>query len=408
MRKSTPITRKGVELAYRYLLGRPPESEKAYEYGLSAGTVETLRGWILNSPEFADKLLRDAPRAVARCAQLAQGAEAGAAQGADPAPTPPLPLPAPTGADAARSEARAAARAGARAAAAAAQARAEAAMAAFFARHLVIHTHIEKCAGSSLILGLSRVFGRDGVLDLRRPGAPSPRSLPAEQFARIRLVTGHFYYAYPEVPVGRAPAHAGGVRDPLARLAAYFSPGQRPMPGGRAPLYIATVRDPLARLVSYLGFVRRSPTHPKYASLGTLPIAGAVEVMLKEQSPFLRNGQCLVLSRSPRFAAARASIEENYLVVLPYNAANQIPGLFRDAFGLPRPRQEVWVNAAREPVPDLQPDAALAERLRGLNSEDQALFDWVRDNEARLTARAAERLAALVAETEAPPAAAAS
>jgi len=55
------ITREEVEAAYRLLLGRMPENEAAYEYGLSAGSLEILRQWMLNSPEFARALQRDTP-----------------------------------------------------------------------------------------------------------------------------------------------------------------------------------------------------------------------------------------------------------------------------------------------------------------------------------------------------------
>lgn len=60
------ITRDEVTAAYQLLLGRMPESEKAYAYGLSAGSVQTLRRWIMNSPEFEEKLRRDAPNLLAR------------------------------------------------------------------------------------------------------------------------------------------------------------------------------------------------------------------------------------------------------------------------------------------------------------------------------------------------------
>jgi hypothetical protein len=66
MSDGTPITREGVEFAYRTLLGRPPESEKAIAYGLSAGTLETLRRWILDGEEFPRKLAKVAPSAILR------------------------------------------------------------------------------------------------------------------------------------------------------------------------------------------------------------------------------------------------------------------------------------------------------------------------------------------------------
>ena len=60
------ITRAEVELAYRLLLGRQPENEAAYEYGLSAGSVETLRRWIMDGFEFADVIKQEVPLGLRR------------------------------------------------------------------------------------------------------------------------------------------------------------------------------------------------------------------------------------------------------------------------------------------------------------------------------------------------------
>ncbi|WP_372620581.1 hypothetical protein [Falsiroseomonas sp.] len=367
MSTETPITREGVEFAYRFLLGRPPENEKAYEYGLSAGTVEALRRWIMASPEFADKLHRDAPIVFKRwLAKEREGravakAPAPPANAADPsAPAEPPTRPARP------------ARAVAPARAAAQRARAAETLAAVFARHVVIHTHIEKCAGSSVIEGFRRLFGPPACLDLRAADAPRPAKLPPEHRARIRLLTGHI--------------HHGGHEEAF----------------GRQPLYIATVRDPVARLVSFLGFLRRSVAHPEYARYAGVPVEEAVRRMVSRRYSFVGNGQCMALARTPSFEAARASIERNYLLVLPHASANRIPALFADAFGLPRPKQVIWVNATPAKPPEIVPDEALAAHIHSLNAEDDRLYHWVLENEEALLARATERLAALAA-AAAPP-----
>ncbi|HEV7264335.1 MAG TPA: hypothetical protein VGN83_05385 [Falsiroseomonas sp.] len=347
MSTETPITRDSVEFAYRFLLGRPPESEKAYQYGLSAGTVEALRRWIMASPEFADKLRRDAPIAVKRCLAAEQQARAAARKACAPADSAP---------DAAAPARRAPA-----------APRPRVLMDAFFLRNIVIHTHIEKCAGTSLVFGLQRMFGPPTCLDLRKPKQPDPRAMAPEHRARIRLLTGHFHY------------------------------GRHEEPFGRNPLYIATVRDPVARLVSFLAFLRRSETHPQYPNYGELPIGEAVEKMVTNRNLFLRNGQCLALSRAPSFEAARASIEAGYTLVLPHASANRIPALFAHAFGLPPPKEAIWVNATAAKPPEIVPDAALVAQIRALNAEDDRLYRWVLENEGALFARAAERVAALVA-----------
>jgi hypothetical protein len=368
MNPESPITREGVEFAYRFLLGRPPEDEKAYQYGLSAGTVEELRRWIMASPEFLDKLRRDAPNVLTRW--LAQQREARAAKaGNGPAAAATAPAPAKAAAPARPARAAGPARA------AALRAQAAERVAAVFARHIVIHTHIEKCAGSSVIEGFRRMLGPPACLDLRAANAPRPSKLAPEHRDRIRLLTGHI--------------HHGGHEQAF----------------GREPLYIATVRDPVARLVSFLGFLRRSAGHPEYERYAGVPIEEAVRRMVSRRYAFLGNGQCTTLARTASFEAARASVERNYLLVLPHASANRIPALFADALGLGRPKQAIWVNATTAKPPEIVPDEALAVRIRALNAEDDRLYRWVQENEEALLARAAERLAAIVA-AAVPPAAA--
>jgi hypothetical protein len=60
------MTRDDVALVYRALLGRAPESEQAFADGLAAGSVEALRRRILDGPEFAAKMRRDAPQRLRR------------------------------------------------------------------------------------------------------------------------------------------------------------------------------------------------------------------------------------------------------------------------------------------------------------------------------------------------------
>lgn len=142
MSKGTPITREGVEFAYRYLLGRPPENEKAYEYGLSAGTVETLRDWIMESAEFAAKVRRDAPGVLTRWMAHERSARAAVEDAAAAGGEPPR----------------------------------------------IVFIHIMKTAGNSLRRRLEKLVPPGTVRpeQLGRPG-----QFPVESFAPFRLVAGH-------------------------------------------------------------------------------------------------------------------------------------------------------------------------------------------------------------------------
>ncbi|WP_270936782.1 sulfotransferase family 2 domain-containing protein [Falsiroseomonas oryzae] len=143
MSEGTPITREGVEHAYRYLLGRPPENEKAYQYGLSAGTVETLRRWILNSAEFSQKLRRDAPHALRRSIL-------------DELQMPPAEAP-PSVAE---------------------------------GRPRIVFLHMMKTAGTSIRRRLEELAEGEPVFRREKDGRPG--DVPAADLARYRVVMGHF------------------------------------------------------------------------------------------------------------------------------------------------------------------------------------------------------------------------
>jgi hypothetical protein len=144
MSEGTPITREGVELAYRLLLGRAPENEAAFDYGLSAGTVENLRRWLMNSAEFAQRLRKDAPHSLRRSLL----ADVQAPPGEE---TPP--------------------------GVAAGQPR-------------IVFLHIMKTAGSSIRQRLEELA--QGAPVWRRESDGRPGDVPQEDLLRYRVLMGHF------------------------------------------------------------------------------------------------------------------------------------------------------------------------------------------------------------------------
>ena len=238
-------------------------------------------------------------------------------------------------------------------------------MQAFFAHHLLVHTHVAKAAGTTLVEALRGLFGADVCLDLRTADVPRPADLPDAHRAAVWLLSGHF----------RAGAHEH-----------LFD---------RRPLRIATLRAPLPRLCSFLRFLARSPTHPEYPRFGTLPPDEAVQIMLAEGHRMTSASQCAVLSRRRQFAAARRAAEEEYLLVLPAKRVLEMAGLFAEAFGLPPP-PDMRRNAS-PPGQVLEIDPALAEQVATATAEDAQLVAWAEENADRLLATARERLAKLLA-----------
>jgi hypothetical protein len=140
MTEGAAITRQEVEYAYRLLLGRMPENERAYEYGLSAGDIETLRRWIMASPEFLLRLRDDAPGALARWVAQQQQARAEIERQPDGPPR-------------------------------------------------IVFLHIMKTAGNALRRRLESLVPPEAV---RPEQLGRPAQFSVEHFAPYRLIAGHF------------------------------------------------------------------------------------------------------------------------------------------------------------------------------------------------------------------------
>ncbi len=164
-----PLTRADVEAAYRFLLGRPPENEAAYEYGLSAGDTQTLRRWLLNSREFAVRLREELPLPLRRWMLEEM-------QSAPDAPEevgPPR----------------------------------------------IVFLHIMKTAGSSIRRRLEELAGNAPIWRCEVEGRPG--DAPREALARYRVVMGHFTMADARhVPGPRRIFTV--LRDPRERLISQY------------------------------------------------------------------------------------------------------------------------------------------------------------------------------------------
>ena len=119
-------------------------------------------------------------------------------------------------------------------------------MSGFFDDRIVVHTHIEKTAGSSLVRGFIREFGKERVYDIRSSEKVRPEHLDSEMKRSIYLITGHFHY---------------GTQD------RHFD---------RTKVYVACVRPPLQRFYSYYNFVRVRPAHPGYRAMENKSFAQVV------------------------------------------------------------------------------------------------------------------------------------
>lgn len=236
----------------------------------------------------------------------------------------------------------------------------------FFARYLLVHTHIEKTGGSTLTYSLEQLLGPERVADLRKPGVERPSLFRRDAYAGIWLLAGHFHY--------------GDFGQFL----------------GRRKLPIAIVRDPLERYFSYYRFVVASPAHPQHGSLAGRAFEEVIRTALAEGHPTAINNMARKIAgrRTPSWRTLRGRVEKDYLLVVPQQALDPAIAMFWRCFRggeTPRPiRRNVGVPAPMEL------SEAARRAFEAANALDRRLYERVLEAWPDRLARAEERLERLL------------
>jgi hypothetical protein len=239
-------------------------------------------------------------------------------------------------------------------------------MPTYFARNVIVHTHIAKTGGTSFVEGLYKIVGKKHLHDVREK-VPAPSEMPREQLRQIWVLSGHFLFDTQERPIARRKR------------------------------YFLNVRDPVGRFISFYNYVVHSPSHPGHNKFGILDIEGAFDY-LKENTPqVISNTICRMFGdRSPKgapnepgkvlrpkrlvtFEEALEKMEPNYVLVVPMKRVDDAIRGLADVFGVELPsveRHNVGVKKVTE-VSD-----RVREELLAMNVEDnkliahyEALFD---------------------------------
>lgn len=234
-------------------------------------------------------------------------------------------------------------------------------MSDFFREHLVVHTHIEKTAGSSLTRGFIDAFGEDRVWDIRGKKHPKPEFITEEERRRIFLLTGHFLY---------------GAHD------RFFD---------RSPVYIACVRPPLERFRSHYDFVRVRPGHPTHQRITGKSLRDVVEDLKKPKA--VLNLMTRALTGQSHISEDRLfkHVENNYLIVTPSHRVNDtirtlIPLLGGNAVEMQQHRKKT-ADPTSEDIGDLR------QWFDDANYLDARLVQFVDANYDRWLSELPERLA---------------
>jgi hypothetical protein len=233
-----------------------------------------------------------------------------------------------------------------------------------FRDHIVMHTHIEKTAGSTLTRGFIDAFGRGHVWDIRGRKREKPEFLSAADRDQIFVLAGHFLFG----------AHAE-----------YFD---------RVPVYVACVRAPFQRFRSAYDFARTRPNHPSYPRTEGRTFPQAVEDLLKSPKSKLNiMARFLTGQVQPGLAHLLKNVEDDYLIVSPSHRVNDTLNALIPLFGGGAVDTELYRN--KTPDPSSEDVGDLKELFDHANALDVQLVQFVEANYDRWLAELPARLSAL-------------
>lgn len=171
----------------------------------------------------------------------------------------------------------------------------------YFDRHVLIHTHIAKSAGTSILDALTDILGPDHVMNENR--SPNPRSavssLSSSRRRSLKLISGHFWYG---------------------RRARHFD---------RRPVYLAAVRDPIERFISLFHFVLAGEKHPFHREFDRRGPDGSARWFFRK--PQYANEMSNSLG-VPKGMSPGEWLEERYAIVAPTARVDSLVAKFYEVF----------------------------------------------------------------------------
>lgn len=234
----------------------------------------------------------------------------------------------------------------------------------FLARHILIHTHVPKTAGSTLSHALAGIVGGANALDMRLRRALRLRDLTAEDRAELRCISGHFVYG----------------------LHTRFS---------QVPLYLAAVREPVSRAISDFRFNLRNPNHADHAMLQDKSFEEAWDLVTGKAAHARFNEQSRILCGlapevQPEPDMIWHRLDHDYFLIIPQARMGDAIRDLRAAFGLPWTRIPM-MNAAQGPEVEISP--AMEDKVRAANQLDILLCNRVEAEFPEKLARACTYIA---------------
>ncbi|ODN71719.1 sulfotransferase family 2 domain-containing protein [Methylobrevis pamukkalensis] len=222
----------------------------------------------------------------------------------------------------------------------------------FFDRALIVHTHLEKTAGTSLVEGLRRVFGEDALYDTRGRATLKPEAMTSSQRRAIKVLSGHFHF---------------GSHEHMFQ---------------RYPVYVACARDPYDRFCSFYHYTLANASHPGNEYYRGLSIGEAVEKAVADNKVAATNYLCTYFSTRMLASAASAKriIDKHYVCVAPHNRVNDLIACFAETFNPAlKLKEEIRANVGKVATYS-QEGRELFEKH---NQEDIELYHFIQENAER-------------------------
>ena len=261
---------------------------------------------------------------------------------------------------------------------------------AFFNKYVFLHTHIEKCGGSTLVYYLETLFGKEYIRDLR-PYPPVSaieilKNHPdiEQQLPHLKLLSGHIHYNTSWAKL--IPNNQWITRFISPTLASFFR---------KKPLYIASIRHPIDRLISLFRYVRIRPEHILYdETIKSNDFDSFIQKLIHTNSFRMNNEICtLFIGRRDSLQPledAKYAFHHHYFAVMPYNKTHEFAHMLANVLGLPKVSEDV-INPS-DPRETATPSLATRALLEEKCHNDIIFYEYMMKNYQDKLAKAEKRL----------------
>ena len=242
----------------------------------------------------------------------------------------------------------------------------------FLDDHIVVHTHIEKCGGSTLLHYLTTLFGKKHSLDVRsflNKGRMRTLWEVQKRKHELALLSGHIHYNSPWIKLIADKQWAGRVIPSL--LNPY---------GKKQLLYVASIRHPIDRLNSLFRYIKISPKHPDYyEDINNSSFDDFIQTLILKNHFKSKNALCMQITGCQNsqqlLEKAKQAFDHHYLAIVPHNKTHELANMFAEVLQQPNVEPKIInSNTSIEiSIPNKKTISLLEERCH----DDIQLYEYI-------------------------------